>query len=360
MIATVSSALDLDQIAATVGTFRLGPMSLSVPPGTTLAVLGPSGSGKSTLLRTIAGFQSAEGGAIRFGGEDLRFREPAERRIGYVFQTYALFPNLTTGGNIEFPMRMRNLDRSDIGRRVSEIADELGIAADYLPRDVDQLPEGIKQLAAIGRERAHLFDLLILDEPMSQMDSFIRKHMRVFLRELVRSFGKTTVVALTDPEDALSMGDSIAVTDRGELVEQGPAGEVYAHPRHRVTMEMLSPLGLNALAVDVDVDTGRLQPYDLPVPPAGSPLPPGTPLDGAGPGTGQRHLCFRPEETRLVADGGIVGRVTGSSFLDGRRELLQLEVHGESVTVVAPIGTDGVWSRRDREVRFVPTNPALF
>ncbi len=336
--------LELRDLTAQVGSFRVGPISLTVPPGRTLALIGPSGCGKSTLLRAIAGFERSRAGTVLFHDTDVSALPPGDRRVGFVFQDYALFPHLSAGGNIEFPLRLRRNKRDEVERRLLEIAEELDIPREYLPRDVAELPEGIKQLTAIGRERAHLFDVLILDEPLTQLDAYLRTRMRVFIRELVRSFGKTSVVALTDPEDILSISDYAAVIDDGKLVDFAPTSQLYRQPGHPVTIQMLSPLGLNSL-----------------------------PLERGRP----ERVYFRPEDTRVTdnrdrdrdhtVEQEVPGRLEKRSFLDARRELLRLNVDGRLVTVVAPIGTarrtgpdGGNQSGPAQTIRFIVTRPVVF
>ena len=208
------------------GTVAVDGLSLEVARGEILALLGPSGSGKTTTLRLLAGFESPDAGAIAVDGEDVTRQPPAARRFGMVFQHYALFPHLDVGANVAFGLRARG---EEAARRVREVLAMVDLAG-YERRPVSALSGGQQQRVALARSLAPSPRILLLDEPLSNLDPALRERTRRELRRAIRQVGITTVFVTHEQEEAFDLGDRIAVLHRGRLEQVGTADELYDEP----------------------------------------------------------------------------------------------------------------------------------
>ncbi|MBU1332827.1 MAG: ABC transporter ATP-binding protein [Gammaproteobacteria bacterium] len=204
-------------------------INCEIAQGEFVTLLGPSGCGKSTLLRCIAGLTEVNGGQILLEGEDLVPLAPQKRGIGMVFQSYALFPNMTVKQNVAFGLRMQKVAAADSTRRVSEALDmvELGSFADRYPH---QLSGGQCQRVALARSLVTRPRLLLLDEPLSALDARIRKHLREQIRSIQQELGLTTIFVTHDQEEALVMSDRIVLMNAGRIVQSGDAETLYTAP----------------------------------------------------------------------------------------------------------------------------------
>ena len=225
--------LDIDGLAKRYGDgYAVREVSLSVADGEFLVLLGPSGCGKTTTLRMVAGFIEPTAGHVALGGVDVTVLPPWKRNAGMVFQSYALFPHLTVVQNVAFGLEMRKLPRAEIERRVEEVLAlvRLGGYGDRLPR---QLSGGQQQRVALARALAIRPDVLLLDEPLSNLDAKLRQEVRVEIRELQRRLGLTTVMVTHDQEEALTMADRLAVMNEGSVRQVGTQRDLYERPADR-------------------------------------------------------------------------------------------------------------------------------
>jgi ABC-type Fe3+/spermidine/putrescine transport system ATPase subunit len=204
-------------------------VDLEVAPGELLSLLGPSGCGKTTTLRLIAGFERADAGQIRIGAQDVT-RVPAEaRKIGMVFQNYALFPNLSVAGNVGFGLRVAGWDARKAQARVSELLEVVGLSG-FAARNVTTLSGGQRQRVALARALAPNPRVLLLDEPLSALDAKIRAELRTELRRLQLSLGVTTVLVTHDQEEAMGMSDRVVVMNAGHIEQIGSPRDLYTAP----------------------------------------------------------------------------------------------------------------------------------
>jgi len=210
----------------------LTDVSVSVREGEVLALLGPSGSGKTTLLRVIAGFESADGGTVEVDGQDVVRLPPERRRFGMVFQHYALFPHLSVGENVAFGIEVGQLDKSEVSRRVEESLERVDLAG-FSTRRIHEISGGQQQRVALARALAPGPRLLLLDEPLSNLDPTLRERTRSELRRVVGEVGITAVWVTHEQEEAFHVGDVVAVLDAGRLQQAGPPAEVYRRPVNR-------------------------------------------------------------------------------------------------------------------------------
>ena len=223
-------AVELDGIAKKFGNVvALKSISLSVGEGEFVCFLGPSGCGKTTLLRVIAGLERENAGVVKMGGRDVSTLPPSQRNYGIVFQSYALFPNLTVARNIAYGLETRRVPRERIQQRVDELLDLVHLRA-HKHRYPAQLSGGEQQRVALARALAPSPSLLLLDEPLSALDARVRQSLRGEIKALQRRLGITTIMVTHDQEEALTMADRIVVMNHGVVEQIGSPFEIYTEP----------------------------------------------------------------------------------------------------------------------------------
>lgn len=207
----------------------LDGISFDAKQGEFLSILGPSGCGKTTMLRLIAGLEKPTSGTIRFHGKDVSKLSVGKRNVGIVFQSYALFPNLTAEENIAYGLSGSGTRRREIKRRVDELLDLVGLCG-MGRKYPGQLSGGQQQRVALARAMALSPDILLLDEPLSALDAKVRIMLRAEIRKLQKRLGVTTIMVTHDQEEALTMADRVLVMNEGRLMQHGTPTEVYDHP----------------------------------------------------------------------------------------------------------------------------------
>ena len=222
--------LRIAELTKRFGAFTaLDRISLDVYEGEFVCFLGPSGCGKTTLLRAIAGLDIQTAGRVEQGGRDISALPPDRRDFGIVFQSYALFPNLTVAKNVAYGLENRRSGRAEIARRVQELLDLVGLP-DQSPKYPAQLSGGQQQRVALARALATSPKLLLLDEPLSALDAKVRDHLRHEITRLQRRLGVTTIMVTHDQEEALTMADRIVVMNHGVIEQVGTPLEIYRSP----------------------------------------------------------------------------------------------------------------------------------
>jgi len=295
-------------------------LSLAVPRGQLLALLGPSGSGKTTTLRLLAGFERPDTGAVIVGGADVTALSPAARHIGMVFQHYALFPHLTVGENVAFGIP-RGAGR---GERVRELLALVDLAG-FEHRRIDALSGGQQQRVALARALGPDPKLLLLDEPLSNLDPALRERTRRELRNALEAVGITTVLVTHEQDEAFALGDVIAVLRDGRLEQFGSAPDLYERPD---THFVATFVGRATVVPGVLVAADRARVAEgvewlVRVP------------DAVAPGAVVR-VVVRPEALRLGGDGGLPGTVRARRYLGGRA-LFTVETAIAALEVEAPV-----------------------
>src|SRR6266852_77391 len=286
-------------------------VDLTVADGELFTLLGPSGCGKTTLLRLLAGFYQPDGGTIRFGDRVVNGLPPYERRIGMVFQNYALWPHMTVADNICYGLRLRKLPAAEVQARLQEGLRKVNLIG-FEARYPGQLSGGQQQRVALARALVLNPDILLLDEPLSNLDAKIRVQVRGEIRALQKDLGITTVYVTHDQEEALSLSDRVAVMRDGRILQVGARKELYERPRTRFVADFV---GTNNLVPgEVQGDGGRGG--DLVVSTALGPLR----AVANGPVSGRCVLAVRPENVTLGAastgEGNhVAGRVSLVSYL---------------------------------------------
>jgi iron(III) transport system ATP-binding protein len=221
----------------------LRDINLVIEPGEFFALLGPSGSGKSTLLRLVAGFNHAQSGQLLIDGEDVSQVPPWQRNVGMVFQNYALWPHMTVWENVAFGLEERKLPKPEIKQKAAA-ALELVSLADYAQRRPSQLSGGQQQRVALARTIAIEPKVLLLDEPLSNLDAKLRVHMRDELRTLQRKLGITTIFVTHDQEEAMTTADRIAVMDQGVIQQIGTPMGLFDNPVNRFVANFVGTINL--------------------------------------------------------------------------------------------------------------------
>ncbi|GAA1846211.1 ABC transporter ATP-binding protein [Asanoa iriomotensis] len=238
------------------GTVAVDNVSLDVNDGEFMVLLGPSGCGKSTVLRMVAGLEDPSAGAILLDGELANDLPPRERRIAMVFQDFALYPHMSVGENIGFPLRLSKVEPTSRGERVADVASALGIG-DVLGRKPNQLSGGQRQRVAMGRAIVRRPGLFLMDEPLSNLDSGLRAELRAEISGLVRELGVSTIYVTHDQAEALTMADRVAIMRRGVLQDVGTPTQVYGRPATLYVAAFLGSPRMNLLEASVYVHLDR-------------------------------------------------------------------------------------------------------
>ncbi len=279
-------------------------LDLQVEDGEFLVLLGPSGCGKSTLLHSIAGLVDVAGGAIHIGGEDMTDAEPADRGIGMVFQSYALYPTMTVERNMSFGLRVAGLPKAEITRRVSRAAQMLQLEP-LLQRKPSQLSGGQRQRVAIGRALVREAGVFLLDEPLSNLDAQLRTELRRELKLLHRTLGNTMIYVTHDQVEAMTLATRLVVMRGGQVQQVGTPAEVYERPENLFVAGFLGSPGMNFVEGQLRSDASgpRFESPQLSMGLAGLSLR--RPPDAGA----TVVLGVRPEHLQLADKGEFQGRV---------------------------------------------------
>ncbi|MGI9417281.1 MAG: ABC transporter ATP-binding protein [Geminicoccaceae bacterium] len=300
------------------GTRALEPLTLDISGGETVVLLGPSGCGKTTTLRIIAGLESPDpGGTVLFGDEDVTNQPIEQRNVGMVFQSYALFPNMSVEENVAYGLTVRKMPGAEKMRRVHEMLDMMQIS-ELAQRRIDQLSGGQRQRVALARAIAVRPRVLLLDEPLTALDALLRERLRIEIDTLLRGLGITAVYVTHDQAEAMALGDRVVVMNHGVVAQTGTPREIYYSPANAFVADFIGTINrLRGTARNGALQTkgGNL------------------PWNGAD--GDEVEVLFRPEDASIVAvtDVQLRGRV-GASYFFGDRTKILLEGVSDDVVVV--------------------------
>ena len=339
------------------GQVAVANLDLEIADGELFVLVGPSGCGKSTVLRLLAGLEPPASGSICLDEQDVTRLPPQERDVAMVFQDYALYPHKTVRENLAFGLRMRKVERTQIEARVAEVAEMLDIAP-LLGRKPRQLSGGQRQRVALGRAIARQARAYLLDEPLSNLDAKLRVHTRTELGRLQQRLGATMVYVTHDQEEAMTLGNRVAVMREGRLEQVGPPLEVYQRPASRFVASFVGSPEMNFLPGQVGPDgvvaCGPLSLRFVGLPPQTRP--------------GDRVvLGVRPQDI-LLGEGGEVDVRARVEVVEplGPSLLCHLDLDGQSLRILVPTehavveGADlSLRLRRDRLHLFHPEGPRL-
>jgi putative spermidine/putrescine transport system ATP-binding protein len=317
------SAVSLQSISKSYGGHRaVSDFTLEIAQGEFLVLLGPSGCGKTTTLRMIAGFVEPTAGRILFGNRDVTELPAYKRNTGLVFQGYALFPHLTVFENVAFGLRMRKLDGSMVERRTRDALRlvRLEDLAERMPR---QLSGGQQQRVALARALVIEPEILLLDEPLSNLDAKLREEVRVEIRQLQRRLGLTTVMVTHDQEEALSVADRLVVMSDGEIQQIGTQRELYNAPANRFVASFIGRTNFFAGAMAGPQRFRTESGLEISVTTSAAP---------------ERLLAIRPERVRLgkfngSAANSFAGTIEFVSYLGANTEYVVRLASGDAVMV---------------------------
>ena len=307
----------------------LRDVSVAVEPGEFFALLGPSGSGKSTLLRLIAGFAHAQEGRIVIGGRDVTAVPPWKRNVGMVFQSYALWPHMSVARNVAFGLEERRLPADEVRRRAEAALELVGLGG-YGGRRPSQLSGGQQQRVALARTLAVEPQVLLLDEPLSNLDAKLRVQMRRELRRLHERLGITTIFVTHDQEEAMTICDRIAVLDHGVIQQVGTPAELFDHPANGFVAQFVGSVNIFDGVVSregTDWVFTHAEMGKVPIPAA-----------LAAREHARVQLAFRPHAVALSSGAGaggglqLAGEVEGAEFLG---ESMRYEIRVGKGVVVA-------------------------
>ena len=321
----MSVAIKVDHVCKKYGDNIIIPdLTANIKNGEFFTLLGPSGCGKTTLLRMIAGFNSIEAGTISFGDQVINELPTHQRNIGMVFQSYAIFPHLTVRQNVEYGLKIRKLPRDEMKKRVDEMLKLVRID-EYQDRLPERLSGGQQQRVALARAIVIHPQVLLMDEPLSNLDAKLRIEMRTVIRDIQRQVGITTVYVTHDQEEALAISDRIAVINHGVIQQIGKPMTIYSHPRNLFVATFIGQSNLFDAEVVECEGKKALKFFDgslQVMPRLQSSVPVGTPV----------KVVIRPNEIDF-ADQGIVGMIVETIYLGAEiRYTVNLE-NGQTVEV---------------------------
>jgi multiple sugar transport system ATP-binding protein len=323
------AGIDIEGLATVYpnGVRAVDGLDLHVADGEFFALLGQSGCGKTTLLRTIAGLETATEGTVRIDSADVTRTEPGKRGVAMVFQDYALFPHMSVSENITYPLKVRRVAAATRAGVASRTAGELSLDG-LLERKPGQLSGGQQQRVALARAIASEGKVLLLDEPLSNLDARLRLEARTFLKKLQRDLGITTVFVTHDQAEALALADRIAVMDSGKLRQLGSPREVFARPANTFVANFIGSTPMNLLPGKVTTSGA--------VAVAGGSLPATT---SSTPADAEVTVGIRPEYLTLstgdVAGPVLRGEVVVAENL-GTQSLVSVDCDGTLIGVTVP------------------------
>ena len=310
------------------GVVALSDFTLQVADGEFITVLGPSGCGKSTLLRLTAGLETLSGGTISLGSHRIDTLPPQQRDVAMVFQNYALYPHMTTRGNIEFPLRMRGIAASPRRAQAERVAGLLQLN-DLLERRPGQLSGGQRQRVALARALVRNPSLFLLDEPLSNLDARLRLNVRQYIKNVQRQLGVTTLYVTHDQSEAMTLGDRIVVIHQGRIQQVGDPMQIYERPATTFVAAFIGTPPMNLLPADYVDGVLHIGDQHLPVPPRVR--------EGLGASTRRLTVGVRPEAF-TASDGA------GPSLV-AIPDAITREVLGSETLVRAAVGTEQVTVR---------------
>jgi putative spermidine/putrescine transport system ATP-binding protein len=304
------------------GTRALEPASLDIARGETLVLLGPSGCGKTTMLRIIAGLETPDaGGRVVFDDKDMTAVPIERRNVGMVFQSYALFPNMSVADNIGYGLKLRGVSKAERASRIAELVALTNIGG-LEDRRIDQLSGGQRQRVALARAVAIRPRILLLDEPLTALDAALRDRLRGELNRLLRALGITTIYVTHDQAEAMELGDRIVVMRKGAIAQIGTPRDIYFTPQDRFVAEFIGAANI----VEAAVEQSHLV------------LPGGRLAVAGNSQLAAAVAMIRPETIRIVDAAGAVltGRIDSVSFIGDRQRIIVGDAAAKPLTIDAP------------------------
>lgn len=308
----------------------LKKLDLSIDPGKLVTLLGPSGCGKTTTLRLIAGLEMATEGSIHIGGEDVTHLTATYRKVSMVFQSYALFPHMTVRENVAYGLTVKSIPKAEAAQKADEGLELVGLAGfgDRLP---SELSGGQQQRVAVARAIVLEPEVLLLDEPLSNLDAKLRRHVREEIRQIQQRLGLTAVYVTHDQEEAMAVSDDIIVMNNAEIAQIGTPGDLYEAPSSAFIADFIGDANLVPCEVEASTDglaTAILNGQKLNIPNNGIPKE-------------TAQMVLRPHALKLTSPGtpGLEGKITYAAYL-GKEMQYTVDTPVGSLFIIAPVQAD--------------------
>jgi putative spermidine/putrescine transport system ATP-binding protein len=304
------------------GTHALEPATLDIARGETLVLLGPSGCGKTTMLRIIAGLEVPDvSGRVLFDGKDMTPVPIEQRNVGMVFQSYALFPNMSVSDNIGYGLKIRGVGKAERTRRIAELVELTNIGG-LENRRIDQLSGGQRQRVALARAVAIRPGILLLDEPLTALDAALRDRLRGELNRMLRALGITTIYVTHDQAEAMELGDRVVVMRKGAIVQIGTPRDIYFAPQSRFVAEFIGAANI----IEAQIANGYFM------------LRGGRLAIGGDKNLASAVAMVRPETIQIThAEGApLAGIIDSVSFTGDRQRIVVRDVSDKLLTIDAP------------------------
>ena len=305
----------------------LKELNLAIEPGKLVTLLGPSGCGKTTTLRLIAGLEMATEGSIHIGGEDVTHLTATYRKVSMVFQSYALFPHMTVLENVAYGLTVKSVPKAQAAEKAEEGLELVGLAGfgDRLP---SELSGGQQQRVAVARAIVLEPEVLLLDEPLSNLDAKLRRHVREEIRQIQQRLGLTAVYVTHDQEEAMAVSDEIIVMNNAEIAQIGTPGDLYEAPSSAFIADFIGDANLvpcDVASATADVAEARLNGLTLSIP-------------SKGIAKGPAQMVLRPHALNLKAAGqpGLEGEISYAAYL-GKEMQYTVETSVGPLFVIAPV-----------------------
>ena len=308
----------------------LKKLDLSIDPGKLVTLLGPSGCGKTTTLRLIAGLEMATEGSIHIGGEDVTHLTATYRKVSMVFQSYALFPHMTVRENVAYGLTVKSIPKAEAKQKADEGLELVGLAGfgDRLP---SELSGGQQQRVAVARAIVLEPEVLLLDEPLSNLDAKLRRHVREEIRQIQQRLGLTAVYVTHDQEEAMAVSDDIIVMNNAEIAQVGTPADLYEAPSSAFIADFIGDANLVPCEVEASTDklaTAILNGQKLKIPNCGIPK-------------GTAQMVLRPHALKLTSPGtpGLEGQISYAAYL-GKEMQYTVDTALGSLFIVTPVQAD--------------------
>ncbi len=321
-------------------------VSLTVDDNEFLTLLGPSGCGKSTVLRMIAGLEEPTRGRIFLGDEDITFKQPRDRNMAMVFQSYALYPHMSVYENLASGLKLKKVPSGEIKQRVAEVGQLLGLE-ELMNRKPGQMSGGQRQRVAVGRALVRRAEVYLLDEPLSNLDALLRERVRADIKQLFAAEKAPVVYVTHDQTEAMTLSTKVALLNNGYLQQLDPPDRIYNHPANLFVAGFVGSPQMNLLTLPCQGRYAMLGDFQIPLPQIPT-VPP------------QIVLGIRPEHVR-VASAGDTQTIRGQVFLVenlGMHNLVSVNVqsHSEAITVRALLPPDQNWANKEITLALPPQN----
>jgi ABC-type sugar transport system ATPase subunit len=309
----------------------LNDISLNVNAGEFLVLVGPSGCGKSTMLRVVSGLESISSGSVIIDGKDVTKAEPQDRNLAMVFQSYALYPHMTVFENMAFSLKIKKMTDSEVKKRIDEVSDLLQMTP-FLARKPKDLSGGQRQRVSLGRALVRRSPVILFDEPLSNLDAHLRNQMRIEIKKIHQLLKSTIIYVTHDQTEAMTMGDRIAVLNKGKIEQLGTPSEIYQNPKNLFVANFIGTPEMNFFESTDKLKTQGIRPENIKLTENGEHKARVLFYENLGP-SGLLHVEYNNSPLRLFTENQSIPKVGDHVFLsiDQTKVLNFDKVTGEQI-----------------------------